>query len=93
MQKQFLLALFATTLLFAQSAPEQITIFDAANLRGPQKSVSVGKAPMGVGFSPDGNMVLVANHGDGTVTVVDLITAGVVRTFTAGTGIETLAWY
>ena len=73
------------------SAPKPVNCFDAANLRGPQQIVNVGKAPMGFGFSPDGNTVLVANHGDGTVTVIDLIQANVVRTFMAATGIETLA--
>ena len=48
---------------------------------------------MGFGFSPDGNTGMVANHGDGTVTVIDLIQANVVRTFMAAPGIETLAWY
>ena len=80
-------------LITMSSAPDQINIFDATNLRGPQKIVNVGKAPMGIGFSADGKTALVPNHGDGTVTVVDVEKASAVRTFKAGTGIETLAWY
>ena len=51
-----------------------INIFDAANLHGEQHTVTVGKDPMGFGFSADGKTVLVANHGDGSVSVVDLTT-------------------
>ena len=80
-------------LLTMSSAPKPVNCFDAANLRGPQQIVNVGKAPMEFGFSPDGNTVLVANHGDGTVTVIDLIRTKVVRAIKAGAGIETLAWY
>jgi YVTN family beta-propeller protein len=70
-----------------------IDIFDAANLRAPQRAVKVGASPMGIAFSADGKTALVANHGDGTVSVVDIATAKVTRTFTAGTGIETLTFY
>ena len=44
-------------------------------------------------FSADGTTAVVANHGDGTVSVLDLATARVTKTFKAGTGIETLAYY
>jgi YVTN family beta-propeller protein len=70
-----------------------IDIFDAANLRAPQRAVKVGASPMGIAFSADGKTALVANHGDGTVSVIDIATAKVTRTFTAGTGIETLTYY
>ena len=70
-----------------------ITILEASNLKGVQRVLKAGASPMGIGFSPDGSTALVANHGDGTVSVVDLATARVTRTFKAGTGIETLAYY
>jgi YVTN family beta-propeller protein len=70
-----------------------VTILDASNLKGLQRVLKVGASPMGIGFSPDGTTALVANHGDGTVSVLDLATARVTRTFKAGTGIETLAYY
>ena len=74
-------------------AGSSIGIFDAANLRAPQRTVTVGASPMGIAFSGDGKTALVANHGDGTVSVLDLATAAVTRTFKAGTGIETLTYY
>jgi YVTN family beta-propeller protein len=70
-----------------------IDIFDANDLGAPQRSVRVGASPMGIGFSTDGKTALVANHGDGTVSVVDIASAKVTRTFKAGTGIETLTYY
>jgi YVTN family beta-propeller protein len=74
-------------------AGSSISLFDAANLGAPQRTVTVGAGPMGIGFSNDGKTALVANHGDGTVSVLDLATATVTRTFKAGTGIETLTYY
>jgi DNA-binding beta-propeller fold protein YncE len=70
-----------------------VNIFDAANLRGAQRTVVVGKDPMGFAFSADGKTALSANHGDGSVSVIDLDKGQVVRKFQAGTGIETLTYY
>jgi DNA-binding beta-propeller fold protein YncE len=55
--------------------------------------MTTGKNPMGVGFSADGKTALLGNDGDGTVTVIDLEKAQVVRSFKAGVGIETLGYY
>ena len=74
-------------------AGSSISIFDAANLRAPQRTLKVGASPMGIGFSADGKTALVANHGDGTVSAVDIASAAVTNTFKAGTGIETLTYY
>jgi YVTN family beta-propeller protein len=74
-------------------AGSTIGIFDAANPRAPQRTLTVGASPMGIGFSADGKTALVANHGDGTISVVDIATAAVTRTFKAGTGVETLTYY
>ena len=70
-----------------------INIFDAADLRGTQRTLAVGKDPMGFAFSADGRTMLVANHGDGSVSVVDLVKMEAVSKFQAGTGIETLTYY
>src|SRR5688572_23832647 len=70
-----------------------INIFNAADLRGPQRTAVVGKDPMGFAFSADGKTALSANHGDGTVSVIDLEKGQVVQKFQAGTGIETLTYY
>jgi YVTN family beta-propeller protein len=74
-------------------AGSSINIFDAADLRAPQRTLKVGASPMGIGFSADGKTALVANHGDGTISAVDIATATVTKTFKAGTGIETLTYY
>jgi len=68
-------------------------ILKADDLHGKQRVVKVGKDPMGVGFSPDGKNVLVANHGEGTVSIINLEEGQILNTFHAGTGIETLAYY
>jgi DNA-binding beta-propeller fold protein YncE len=70
-----------------------INIFNAADLRGTQRTAIVGKDPMGFAFSADGKTALSANHGDGTVSVIDLGKGEVVSNFQAGTGIETLTYY
>jgi len=70
-----------------------VNIISASDLHGQQKVFTVGKDPMGFAFAPDGKTMLVANHGDGTVSVVDLKAAKVVSTFMGGTGIETLTYY
>jgi DNA-binding beta-propeller fold protein YncE len=72
----------------------QINIFDAADLRAPQRSVmSAGTALMGIAFSADGKTILVGNHGQGTVSRIDLQSATLLDTFPAGKGVETLAFY
>ena len=68
-------------------------IFDAKNLHAPQKTLTVGQQAFGIAYSADGKTALVSNHGDGTISVIDLTKNQVVRTFMAGTGIETLAYY
>ena len=80
-------------LLTMNSASTAINILDAANLTGPQTVVAVGKDPMGIAFSADGKTALVANHGDGTVSVIDLDKLQSAGKFQAGTGIETLSYY
>jgi DNA-binding beta-propeller fold protein YncE len=71
-----------------------VNIFDAANLHAPQHVVkSAGTALMGFAFTADGKYALVGNHGQGTVTRIDLTSNSVVTTFAAGKGVETLAYY
>jgi DNA-binding beta-propeller fold protein YncE len=70
-----------------------LNVFDAANLRGTQLVVPVGHDPFGVAFTSDSKTALVSNHGDGTISVVDVASGKVTSSFTAGTGIETLSYY
>jgi DNA-binding beta-propeller fold protein YncE len=72
----------------------QINIFNAVDLHAPQKVMkSAGTALMGFAFAADGQTALVGNHGEGTVSRINLETATVVKTFPAGKGVETLAYY
>ncbi|MBV9507160.1 MAG: hypothetical protein JO323_19370 [Acidobacteriia bacterium] len=70
-----------------------VNIINVADPHGKQTVVNVGKDPMGFAISPDGKTALVANHGDGTVSVIDLTEARLASSFKAGTGIETLSYY
>jgi DNA-binding beta-propeller fold protein YncE len=80
-------------LLVCSLAHGVVNILDTANLRGSQHVLTVGKDPMGFAFSADGRIALVANHGDGTVSVIDLQESRLTGTFTGGAGIETMAYY
>jgi len=80
-------------LLTISTAARLLNVFDTADLRGEQTVLPTGKDPMGLAFSADGKTALVANHGDGTVSVIDLRKMKVIGNFHAGTGIETLAYY
>ena len=48
---------------------------------------------MGLAFSADGKTALVADHGDGSISIVDLQKMEVTGNFHAGTGIKTLTYY
>jgi YVTN family beta-propeller protein len=71
----------------------QVNIIKTSDLHGKQVVLKVGKDPMGFAVSSDGKTALVANHGDGTVSVIDLKGGVVAKTFMAGTGIETLTYF
>jgi YVTN family beta-propeller protein len=58
-----------------------------------QKTVNVGQQAFGIAFSADGKRVLVSNHGDGTISVIDLAESKLVDTLKVGTGIETLSYF
>ncbi len=80
-------------LLTSSTGVNLLNVFDTSNLRGKQMVIPVGKDPFGIAFSRDGKTALVSNHGDGTISVVDVDRGTVRSSFTAGTGIETLAYY
>lgn len=82
-----------TKVIAMNSSEGLINILDAADLHGPQQVLKVGKDPMGFAFTPDGKTMLISNHGDGTISVIDLALSKVISSFTAGIGIETLAYY
>jgi len=58
-----------------------------------QRLLHLGKGPMNMGFHPDGRTVLIANHDEGTLAVVDMDRAEVLRTVACGKGVETLSFF
>jgi len=71
----------------------QVNILNGSDLHAPQRTLKVGRNAMGFAFSADGKTAIVGNHSDGTASVIDLSTATIVKTFPAGKGVETLAFY
>jgi len=59
---------------------------------GGMTRVPVGSRPSGVAFSADGGRLYVANHGDGTVSVVDVPTRSVLATVETGEGPSAVAF-
>lgn len=86
-------SLDGSKLLVCNMTERLVNVFDTADVHGKQQVIPVGKDPMGFAFAPDGKTVLVANHGDGTVSVIDLSHNRVVSSFTGGMGVESLAYY
>lgn len=70
-----------------------VNIIRTRDLHGKQLIVHVGKAPMGFGFAPDNRIAIVGNHGDGSVSVIDMRDGKELKRFDAGKGIETMTWY
>ena len=58
-----------------------------------QRRVRLGQGPMNMAFHADGRTVLIANQGDGTICVVDLALAEVLRSVPVGQGVETLSFF
>ena len=58
-----------------------------------QQLIHLGKGPMDMGFHADGRTVLIANHDEGTLSVVDLEKAAIIKTVTAGSGVEILSFF
>ena len=58
-----------------------------------QTLLKVGSQPFGIAFTPDSKTALISNHGDGSISVIDMQTKQVVKSFAAGKGIETLAFF
>jgi DNA-binding beta-propeller fold protein YncE len=81
------------TCAYAGVGESYVNLLRLSDLHGTQRVVKAGRAPMGFAFAPGGRTMLVANDGDGTVTVVDLQKGVVEATFKGGTGIETLTYY
>jgi DNA-binding beta-propeller fold protein YncE len=78
---------------YGGAGESMVNVLTMGDLHGPQKVLRAGRGTMGFAFAPDGVTVLLANDGDGTVTIADLRRGVVTGTFKAGTGIETASYY
>ena len=67
------------------------TIFNAD--LNTQNVVQLGRGPMNMAFHPDGRTVLISNHDEGTIAVVDLECSEISRSLPAGVGVETLSFF
>jgi YVTN family beta-propeller protein len=68
-----------------------ITLFD--DLLNPLGDIAVGNQPMDGCFSPDNRQLLIANQGDGTLSVIDLAQGKAIATPRVGTGCEVLSYF
>lgn len=57
-------------------AQNQVTIMDTIVYKPLTSPVATGKAPSGICFSPDGGLMMVANSGDSTVSVIRVNATG-----------------
>lgn len=77
----------------ASSIPPTRTISSCRPIAKPPPcaftAMASARTPWGFAFSPGGRAALAANHGGGSVPVIDLNQARVTANFPAGTGIET----
>jgi YVTN family beta-propeller protein len=69
------------------------TLIAGRDLHAKQTVLKVGSQPFGVAFTADSKTALVSNHGDGSISVVDMSSQQVTTSFAAGKGIETLSYY
>jgi WD40 repeat protein len=68
-----------------------VTLFD--DLLNPLGDIAVGNKPMDGCFSPDKQLLLIANEEDGTLSVIDLAQGKVIATPRVGTGCEILSYF
>ena len=78
--------------LVVTSHDEPLATIFTADL-STQRLVRIGEGPMNMAFHPDGRTVVIGNQDDGTISVVDLEDAKVVRTVRAGKGVEALSFF
>lgn len=68
-----------------------VTLFD--ELLNPLGDIHVGNKPMDGCFSEDNHSLLIANEGDGSLSLIDLQQMKVIATPQAGTGCEVLSYF
>jgi DNA-binding beta-propeller fold protein YncE len=86
-------SLDGSTLVVVSVNDRTATLLNATDWRAPQTVLKVGSAPFGIAFTADKKSAFISNHGDGTISVIDLQSKQVANSFAAGKGIETLSFY
>jgi DNA-binding beta-propeller fold protein YncE len=81
------------TLITVNHVDSLANVYDGRDLAKAQHVHEVGAQAFGIAYAPDGRTALISNHGDGTISVLDLVEREIVKSFAAGTGIETLSYY
>ena len=66
-------------------------MFDAAS-RKLLATVDVGAVPVGIVITPDGRRAFVANTNANQVTVIEVASRKILRTFSTGTEPDGMAW-
>jgi DNA-binding beta-propeller fold protein YncE len=67
-------------------------VLDTGDLRR-QRLFKVEQGPMGIAFPDQGSLAFIANHNQGSVSVIDLETMKLAHRFDTHKGAETLAFY
>jgi DNA-binding beta-propeller fold protein YncE len=81
------------TLVIINGNDNTATLMNGGDSHSPQTVLKVGAQPFGIAYSADYKTAMVSNHGDGTISVIDLENKKVVSSFSAGKGIETLSFW
>lgn len=79
-------------LLVSSFSEPLLTIMRADDLQS-QQTLKIGEGPMDMAFHPDGNTVWVANHNEGSISIVSISPFKESHRSAAGKGVETLAFY
>src|SRR5439155_22402456 len=75
-----------STVLLMFASVSFLLIFPPAAVHGDTVALTIkaGNSPSGVAVNPNTGRIYVANHGDGTISVIDSATKTVVGTITVG---------
>jgi len=73
------------TVITANIQSDNVSFITPRAGSGAQILVAVGKGPEGMDLTPDGRQLWTANSGDGSVSIVDVATRKLVKTFDIGT--------
>ncbi len=73
------------TVITANIQSDNVSFITPQGDSGTQTLVTVGKGPEGMDLTPDGRQLWTSNSGDGSISIVDVATKKLVKTFDIGT--------